>query len=57
MKMNIAIILAALVVAFFIGRENPTSNYLNMETVNGWESTETGLMLYTVDGSGYYFEK
>ena len=58
--------------AFFIGKftaptviktETPTvlqtdnSDMLNMNTVTDFEATKTGLMLYTKDGSGYYWEK
>ena len=30
---------------------------LNMNTVTDFEATKTGLMLYTKDDSGYYWEK
>lgn len=58
--------------AFFIGKftaptviktETPTvlqtdnSDMLNMNTVTEFEATKTGLMLYTKDDSGYYWEK
>lgn len=58
--------------AFFIGKftaptviktETPTvlqtdnSDMLNMNTVTDFEATETGLTLYTKDGSGFYWEK
>lgn len=58
--------------AFFIGKftaptviktETPTasqtnnSDMLNMNTVTDFEATKTGLMLYTKDDSGYYWEK
>lgn len=58
--------------AFFIGKftaptviktETPTvlqtdnSDMLNMNTVTDFEATKTGLMLYTSNGSGYYWEK
>ena len=32
-------------------------NYLNMETVTDFKTTETGLMLYTANGDGYYWER
>ena len=64
---------AALILsAFFIGKftaptviktETPTvlqtnnSDMLNMNTVTDFEATKTGLMLYTKDDSGYYWEK
>ena len=58
--------------AFFIGKftaptviktETPiasqidNSDMLNMNTVTDFEATETGLMLYTSNGDGYYWEK
>lgn len=58
--------------AFFIGKftaptviktETPTvlqtdnSDMLNMNTVTDFEATKTGLMLYTSNDSGYYWEK
>ena len=58
--------------AFFIGKftaptgiktETPTvlqtdnSDMLNMNTVTDFEATKTGLMLYTSNDDGYYWEK
>ena len=58
--------------AFFTGKftaptviktETPTasqtnnSDMLNMNTVTDFEATKTGLMLYTINGDGYYWEK
>lgn len=58
--------------AFFIGKftaptviktETPTvlqtdnSDMLNMNTITDFEATKTGLMLYTSNGDGYYWEK
>lgn len=58
--------------AFFIGKftaptvikmETPiasqtnNSDMLNMNTVTDFEATKTGLMLYTSNGDGYYWEK
>lgn len=44
--------------AFLLGKSIPDKeNYLNMETVVDFDATETGLMLYTQDGSGYYWER
>ena len=58
--------------AFFIGKftaptviktETPTvlqtdnSDMLNMNTVTDFEATKTGLLLYTSNGDGYYWEK
>jgi len=31
------------------------SNYLNMSSVTDFEATDTGVMLYTVDGAGWYW--
>ena len=31
------------------------NNYINMREVVDFEATETGIMLYTSDGSGYYW--
>ena len=43
--------------AFFMGRNCPNKeNFLDMQTVTGYETTETGLLLTTVDGSGYYWQ-
>ena len=54
----ITLILALTASAFFIGRNCPSrENYLDMRTVTDFEATETGLMLYTQDGSGYYWER
>ena len=30
--------------------------YVDMDTVTGYSSTDTGLMIYTNDGCGYYLE-
>ena len=44
--------------AFFVGKNFPPSeNYLNMNAVVDFDATETGLMLYTANGDGYYWEK
>lgn len=44
--------------AFFVGRSMPNANrYLDMEFVTDYIGTETGLILYTEDGSGYYWER
>lgn len=46
------------VAAFLLGRNYPnTDKFLNMETVTDFKVTGTGLMLYTQDGSGYYWER
>lgn len=61
MKKKIAYItltLALTASAFLLGKSMPDKeNYLNMETVVDFDATETGLMLYTQDGSGYYWER
>lgn len=61
MKKKIAYIVLTLALttsAFLLGKSMPDKeNYLNMETVTDFKATETGLMLYTQDGSGYYWER
>ena len=52
------IIFAVILAAFCVGRAMPDENrYLDMETVTDFNTTETGLMLYAADGSGYYWER
>lgn len=54
----IALTLALTVSAFLLGKSMPDKeNYLDMETIVDFDATETGLMLYTQDGSGYYWER
>lgn len=54
----IVLTLALTASAFLLGKSMPDKeNYLNMETVTDFDATETGLMLYTQDGSGYYWER
>ena len=54
----IVLTLALTVSAFLLGKSvRDKENYINMETVVDFDATETGLMLYTSDGSGYYWEK
>ena len=54
----ITLTLALTASAFLLGKSMPNKeNYINMETVTDFEATETGLMLYTQDGSGYYWER
>ena len=54
----IVLTLALTASAFFIGKNlPPRENYLDMETVVDFDATKTGLMLYTQDGSGYYWER
>lgn len=61
MKKKIAYIVLTLALttsAFLLGKSMPDKeNYLNMETVTDFNATEIGLMLYTQDGSGYYWER
>lgn len=61
MKKKIAYIVLTLALtasAFLLGKSMPDKeNYLNMENVVDFNATETGLMLYTQDGSGYYWER
>lgn len=47
-----AIITAAVTTAYITCK----SNYINMDTVISYDTTETGLMLYNADGTGYYWE-
>lgn len=37
--------------------DNFYNNYLDMRTVTDFETTETGLQIYTSDGSRYYWER
>ena len=54
----IVLTLALTTSAFLLGKSMPDKeNYLNMETVTDFNATEIGLMLYTQDGSGYYWER
>ena len=54
----IVLTLALTASAFLLGKSMPDKeNYLNMETVTDFDATETGLMLYTQDGSSYYWER
>lgn len=54
----IVLTLALTASAFLLGKSMPDKeNYLNMENVVDFNATETGLMLYTQDGSGYYWER
>lgn len=58
MKTIATIIITAAITALFtasVFMHNP--NYLNMSTVTDFQATETGIMLYTADGSGWYWER
>ena len=61
MKKKIAYIVLTMALtasAFLLGMDLPNKeNYLNMETVTDFDATETGLMLYTSNGDGYYWER
>ena len=56
---TIIAVIAALAVGFIFGKISGTDEerFLDMETVVDWESSEDGLMLYTEDGDGYYWER
>ena len=61
MKKKIAYIVLTLTLtasAFLLGKSMPDKeNYINMESVVDFDATETGLMLYTANGDGYYWER
>ena len=61
MKKKIAYIVLTMALtmsAFLLGKSMPDKeNYLNMETVTDFDATATGLMLYTANGDGYYWER
>lgn len=60
MKKKILMIIAVIlvgVISFIGGTHTNTKDHLNMNTVVGFDATESGLMLYTDDGNGYYLEK
>lgn len=61
MKKKIAYLIITAVIsmaAFLVGKSMPDANrYLDMESVTDYVGTETGLILYTEDGSGYYWER
>lgn len=45
-------------IAFTIGKSFPDKDtYLNMSNVCDFKAMETGLMLYTENGDGYYWER
>ena len=54
---TIALILTISILSFIGGTKINKENSLNMNTVVDYETTESGLMLYTNDGNGYYIEK
>lgn len=55
--LTIITILAISIISFIGGTKINTEHSLNLKTVVGFDATETGLMLYTNDGNGYYLEK
>lgn len=55
--LTITLMLTISILSFIGGTKTNTENSLNMNTVIDYEITETGLMLYTNDGNGYYIEK
>ena len=58
MKTIITILITATVTALITASvfiRNP--NYLDMSTVTDYQATDTGLMLYTEDGTGWYWER
>mgnify|MGYP006982407534 FL=1 len=61
MKKKIAYItltLALTVSAFLLGKSMPDKeNYINMESIVDFDATDSGLMLYTANGDGYYWER
>lgn len=61
MKKKIAYLIITAVIsmaAFLVGKSMPDANrYLDMESVTDYVGTETGLILYTENGSGYYWER
>lgn len=61
MKKKIAYCIITAVIsmtAFLVGKSMPDANrYLDMESVTDFVATETGLILYTEDGNGYYWER
>lgn len=60
MKRKIITLITAIlisVVSFICGTRTNTEHHLNLQTVIDFEATESGLMLYTNDGNGYYLER
>ena len=61
MKKKIAYIVLTMALtasAFLLGKSMPDKeNYINMESVIDFDATETGLMLSTANGDGYYWER
>lgn len=55
MRKGILIVLLVLV-SFCAGRWH-NDNYIDMSTIVDFDASETGLMLYDVNGEGYYWER
>lgn len=55
--LTIIIAVAISVVSFICGTQTNTEHHLNLKTVIGFDATESGLMLHTDDGNGYYLER
>lgn len=53
----VAVVLIVGIASFIGGTHVNTKNHLNLNTATGFDATETGLMLYTNDGNGYYLER
>lgn len=59
---NLVIAVNFLTIGWFLGQAAPNSyatepDYVDMHQVTDFEATETGLMIYTADGTGYYWER
>lgn len=54
---TIILMLVISIISFISGSYINTNNHLNLNTIVGFDTTETGLMLYTNDGGGYYLER
>lgn len=60
MKKNIFAVAMILmcVGCFILGTLAPNKEkYLKMDSVVSWDATESGLLLHTEDGNGYYWEE
>lgn len=55
--LTVITVLVISVVSFICGTQTNTEHHLNLKTVVGFDATESGLMLYTNDGNGYYLER
>lgn len=60
MKKKILIVITMITISiasFICGTKTNTNDNINMNTIVDFEATEYGLMLYTDDGCGYYWER